>query len=199
MSLESVAGFQVVSAEMLDVDRGDAPAGRARFSITAPRGLDALDPRQIAVSDAALFAPPDTGEALPRSLEEGLTRMLATSDLRDRRRIGVFFELYGAPAEEPIDLSLRVTQEDRPGLLRRIGSRLGIADAGQTSIVIRWRDDRSRAGSSTTMIGNVPVQWRSIVIDLSQMKPGHYALEIGAARPGESPVVSRRQLTIDRK
>jgi hypothetical protein len=95
-------------------------------------------------------------------------------------------------------MTLRVTQEDRPGLLRRIGSRLGIADAGQTSIVMRWRDDKSRAGTAT-MIGNVPVRGRSIVIDLSQMKPGHYSLEIGAARPGESPANSRRQLTIDRK
>jgi hypothetical protein len=198
MSLDGVPGFQIVSAEPLDVQRGDAPAGRARFSITAPRGLDALGPREIAISDAPLFAPPDTGAPLPRSLEESIGRMLATSDLRDIRRVGVFFEIYGTLAEDPIDMTLRVTQEDRPGLLRRIGSRLGIADAGQTSIVMRWRDDKSRAGTAT-MIGNVPVRGRSIVIDLSQMKPGHYSLEIGAARPGESPANSRRQLTIDRK
>jgi hypothetical protein len=196
LTVDAHPGLQIVSAEVLDVDRDSAPAGRARFSIDAPPGLGALLSRDIDVSEAGLFAAPDTGLALPRSFDEGVARMLPTSDLHNVKRLGVFFEIYGVAPGEPVDLTLRVVQEDRPGFLRRIGGRLGIADAGQASILMHWRDNYSGIVSSASMIGSVPVQWRSIVIDLSQVKSGHYALEIGAARPGESPVVSRRQLTI---
>lgn len=65
-------------------------------------------------------------------------------------------------------------------------------------ILLHGRDDYAGAASNAFTVGTDPVQWRSIIVDLSQVKPGHYALEVGVARPGDSPVVSRRQLTIDR-
>jgi hypothetical protein len=94
---------------------------------------------------------------------------------------------------------LKVLQRDQAGLLRRIGARLGILDLGDGSILLHWRDETPGVASSSFMVGAVLVQSRAIVLDLSQLPAGHYALEIGVGRPGNVPAASRREFTIRSK
>jgi hypothetical protein len=196
LSVETVPGLQVLSAEVLMPDRDSAPAARARFAITAPPGLAALGPRELALSDPALFLAPMSGDALPGSAEDGIERMLPSTDLRGSPRIGVFFEIYGVAPQEELEETLTVSQNEHPGLLRRLGARIGLADLGEGSIILHWRGVQPGMASSTLLIGNTPVRANVMVLDLSRLQPGRYAMEIGIARPGEASVVSHREFTI---
>lgn len=196
LSLETTPGVQVLSAEVLMPDNDSAPATRARLTITAPSGLAALGRGEIALSDPALFAPQSLADSLPRSAPEAIGRMLPSTDLGRASRVGVFFEVYGLEPDSQADLTLKVLQLDQPGLLRRVGAHLGILDLGDGSILLHWRDATPGVATTSYMIGSVPVQSRAIVLDFAQLKPGHYALEIGVGRPGEIPAVSRRVFTI---
>jgi hypothetical protein len=122
--------------------------------------------------------------------------MLPSTDLGRAARVGVFFEVYGLERGDQADLTLKVLQRDQAGFLRRVGARLGILDLGDGSILMHWRDQTPGVASTPFMIGAVPAQSRAVVLDFAQLKPGRYALEIGVGRPGETPAVSRRELTI---
>ena len=145
------------------------------------------------------LCPAGPTDSLPRSATEAIGRMLPSTDLGRAARVGVFFEVYGLERGDEADLTLKVLQQDQAGFLRRVGARLGILDLGDGSILMHWRDQTPGVASTSFMIGTVPVQSRAIVLDFAQLKPGHYALEIGVGRPGESPAVSRREFTIKEK
>jgi hypothetical protein len=199
LSMATTPGLQVISAEVFRTDVDSAPAARARFTLNAPLGLTAMGPGEVGVSDPTLFAPPGPTDSLPRSATDAVARMLPSTDLGRSARVGVFFEVYGLESGAQADVTLKVLQRDQAGLLRRIGARLGILDLGDGSIMLHWRDETPGVASSSFMVGAALVQSRAIVLDLSQLPAGHYALEIGVGRPGESPAVSRREFTIRSK
>jgi hypothetical protein len=190
-------GLQIVSAEILDPDREDRPAFRSRFAFDAPAGLDSLAPGDVAVSDIVFFAAPAPGDALPRIIGDALELMLPTTELKTPTRVGVFFELYGAQADTAARITLTASRIDKPSLLRRLGSRIGVVDPGTGSVVMRWPDDQ-QSSATTFIVGRTSVQARSIVVDMSALKSGAYAFEIGVSRPGQPAIISRREFTIAR-
>lgn len=198
MTIHTVPGSQVISAEFIDPGRDSAAAERARFAIDGAPGIERLGRREIALSDPVLFTAPAIDDSLPRGAPDAIERMLPSTTLRVRTRVGVFFEMYGVTRTDPIDMILTVMSEDRPGFLKRLGQRIGIADTAGASVAIIWKDGQSGAAITTTTIGGVVVQSRSIVLDLSALKPGRYAIEVGAGRSGEPAAVSRRDFTIQR-
>lgn len=197
ISVQARPGAHIVSAEVVDLQRDSAPAARARFSLTLPAGLDALGPGELALSESALFAAPPTDDSLPRSLASAMERMLPTTTLRTQR-VGVFVEMYGVAQGDPVELTLTVVSEAKAGLLRRLGNRLGITDADGQSFVVRWRDDQPGTASSAVTIGDATVQTRAIVLNFGALTPGRYHLVVGAARPGEPVVISRREFSVVR-
>lgn len=196
LTIETAPGVHVLSAEIIQVDGMDAPAARARFAVTAPPGLAALAPGEVALSDIALFDAPASADSLPRSITDAISRMLLSADLRGPSRVGVFFEMYGVAQQSDVDVTLAVARNEQPGFIRRLGARLGLADLGGGSVVMRWRDAPRDLAGRGFMIGDESVQPRSLILDLTRMKPGRYSLEISIARPGEASVVSHREFTI---
>jgi hypothetical protein len=190
-------GLQVLSTEILDMDRDSSLALRARFAADLPPGLDSFTKDSIALSDIALYEAPPVDAALPKTMTEVIERLLPTTSLGKTIRVGVFFELYGAAAADSIDLTLTVIRQDQPSLFRRLGSRVGVMDPGVGSFVVHWRDGQPGNTMSSTMIGKTRVEGRSIILNLETLKSGHYALEIGASR-GKTGVIARREFTIDR-
>jgi hypothetical protein len=124
--------------------------------------------------------------------------MLPSTTLRLPKRVGLFLEMYGAARTESIDMILTVMSEDHPGFLKRLGQRIGIADTVGASVAIVWQDGRRGAEITSTTIAGVVVQSRSIVLDLFALKPGQYAIEVEAGRPGERAAASRRDFIIER-
>jgi hypothetical protein len=170
LSMQARPGAHIVSAEVVALERDSAAAARARWAVTLPEGLDALPAGQLAMSDAALFAAPQSDDALPRSLPGLMERMLPTTTLRVPR-VGVFVEMYGIAQGDPVELTLTVIADERAGLLRRIGNRLGITDPDGQAFVVRWRDDQPGTASSAESVGGVVVQTRSIVLNLGALSP----------------------------
>jgi hypothetical protein len=197
LSIQARPGAHIVSAEVVALERDSAAAARARWAVTLPEGLDALPAGQLAMSDAALFAAPQSDDALPRSLPGLMERMLPTTTLRVPR-VGVFVEMYGIAQGDPVELTLTVIADERAGLLRRIGNRLGITDPDGQAFVVRWRDDQPGTASSAESVGGVVVQTRSIVLNLGALSPGKYRLVVGASRPGEAVVITSREFAVAR-
>ena len=195
LAVESAPGVQVVSAEVVRIDQDSAPAARARFGIDAPKGLHSLLRGEVAISDVALIAAPEVDSLLPSSFDAALPVMLPSPEIK-QGRIGIFFESYGFVPGEPIEVAIRMTLEDKPGLLRRMGAKIGLMDPGEGSIVLHWRDDQPGGTSKAISIDGVVVQSRAIIVDLSGLKPGHYSMDVGLNRPGLPPVATRRELTI---
>lgn len=183
-------GGQVVSLEIVDMESDSAPAARARFGVTAPEGLGALAANELAISDIMLFAAPSSESALPRSVYEAADRMLPSA-VAARDRVGVFFELYGLKPAEPVDVTLSVIPQDQPGALKRLGSRLGIAEAAPGATVIRFEAERQGMASAATTIDGVVINARAIVLNLSSLAPGRYVLEVGVERSGQRAVSQR--------
>jgi hypothetical protein len=190
-------GLQVLSTEILDLDRDSSLALRARFSADLPQGLDAFTKDSIALSDIALYVAPPVNALLPRTMTDVVDRLMPTTTLSKTTRVGVFFELYGPSATDSVDVTLTVTRVDQPSLFRRLGSRVGVMDPGNGSFIVHWRDDGNGNTKSSTMIGKTRVEGRSIILNLETLKSGRYALEIGAAR-GHSSVITRREFTVER-
>lgn len=48
------------------------------------------------------------------------------------------------------------------------------------------------------LAGDVPVQGRGVVLDVSRLRPGRYRVEISVARAGTASATSRRDIVIQR-
>lgn len=191
-------GLQVVSAEVLDVDRDSMPATRIRFAVDAPAGLDSLAKDEVGISDVILFASAAGSTSLPRSASDAFERMLPTTDLKDAARVGVFFELYGLAPNEDADVTLSVIPLDQPGLLRRLGARLGAGAANPGSFVVRWEAGKPGTERGVATLDGAVINTRAIVLNLEALKNGRYALDVGVGRAGKPPVVTRREFTLER-
>ena len=192
--LDSRPGVQVISTEVFSLERDSLPAERARFAIDAPDGLRQLASGAIALSDPVLFAEAP-GAPLPESFETVRGRMLPSTAV-PAGKVGIFVETYGIAPGEPVELAIKMTLEDRPGLWRRIAAKIGLRDPGNGSVLIRWRDDQPGSATAAGIMNGTPVQSRSIIVDMSRLKPGRYAMEVGVGRPGQPRVATRRELTI---
>jgi hypothetical protein len=188
---------QVVSLELEgSTADGRQIAARARFGIDPPRPLIAMQPGEAAISAPMLVAPPD-GENLPiTDPVVAPSRMLGTTILRAARRVGVYWETYGIDIGDTVDVSLRVERrESPPGLARRMGFWLGLAERTDGGISMRWRDPSPERGV-TTIRGRIPIQGRSVSIDISRLAPGDYAMVVSVARPGMLPISAGRDFRI---
>jgi hypothetical protein len=196
LSLESSPGPQVVSAEVLRLDQDSAPAARARFGIDAPKGLRAMAAGEMAISDIMFTVAPEVDSLLPRSYADALPMMLPSDEILTGSRVGIFMESYGLSPGEAVEVTIKMTLEDKPGFLRRVGAKVKLLDPGDGSVVLHWRDDQPGGASTATTIDGVAVQSRAIVVDLSHLKAGHYSMDVGINRRGAAPVATRRDLSI---
>lgn len=197
-SLVTTPGHQVVSGEIVsDDERADATAGRARFAITAPPGLGSLAAGQLAVSDPLFFMPtPNNGE-LPSSTDEAISQMLGSLTFTESR-VGVFWELYGLPPSDSVDITLTVRSFDQPGLLRRIGATLGIIGEDGGTVAVKWREPKPGVRGGVSYAADVPIQVRALTLDISRLRAGRYSVEVSASRPGGPSVNSAKEIRVKR-
>ena len=196
-TLAAKPGFQVISAEVVDQEHDTATAARARFAMQVPPGLDSLRSNALGVSDLVLFTPPAAMDALPVDTHGALVRMLPTTTLTIDR-VGVFFELYGLSRSDSVELDLTVVREGEPGLLQRLGSRMGLNDASTGTFAIRWEAGRAGTATATQSIDGASVNMRSILLNLSTLSSGPYTLEISVRSGARTAAVGKRHFVIRR-
>lgn len=165
----TVVGFEVAQA-------GTHRAGRMRLALP---DRDAAD---VGVSDLLVFDPVDT---LPQDLFDVLPLVHGPARISSER-FGLYWELYGLAAGEPIEATVNVTRLGG-GLLRRIGASLGLGKRSrETSLA--WRDHSSLDGG---------VLHRAVVIDVSNLEPGRYRIALTVVARSRT-VTTARELEIVR-
>jgi hypothetical protein len=175
----------------------DTPDARTRFGVTPPPPLDSMKRGDIAVSDPAILTPSETG-TLPAPSEELLNRMMGTTVLDSaHRRIAVYWETYGVSALDTVTVYVRVASDEQLSTVRRVGIALNVASDPNREVVQRWTEPDAQRGTQT-LDGPIPVQMRTIMLNLSQLEPGQYVLEVGLERKDGVTSSGRRRITITR-
>ena len=65
------------------------------------------------------------------------------------------------------------------------------------SVAVRWGEPQA-GHESWTIPGVVPILARSIRLDLSQIEPGHYIVQVMVGRHGALPAVSSREFVLEK-
>lgn len=170
---------------------------RTRFGVVPPPPLDSMHAGDLEISDIALLDTRGDAVAITEPDEALLDHMAGTLHLdAAHRRIGLYWESYGASATDTVSVSVRVGTIIEVTALQRVGMALRISDDPNRSITLRWSEPQANRGART-LEGPIPVQQRTLALDLSQLPPGDYALEITMQRPRGKAVSSTRRFTID--
>lgn len=181
----------VIGTEIVGEHKGDISA-RTRFGVTPPAPLSALKPGEAAISDPVLIASDD---APPTSPEQAIERMLGAPRVR-AAKLGVYWETYGFAPEDSVDVAVVITRKEPIGKMRRLGMLLRLAQNPNGSVAMRWKEPQT--GRNTWLIpGVVPIQARSIQLDLTQIEPGHYAVQALVGRRGAIPITSSRDFLFE--
>jgi hypothetical protein len=181
----------VVGTEMPAARKGDLSA-RTRLGVVPPSPLDALRPGETAVSDPVLIG---TDDAAPPGPDGALQRMLGSTRVRGAK-VGVYWETYGYEASDTVDVAVVITRRETLTKMRKLGMFLHVAHDINGSVAVRWGEPQP-GHSAWSIPGVVPIQARSIRLDLSRLEPGHYNVEVQVGRKGGVPVTSSRDFVFE--
>lgn len=176
----------VIGAELLAIRSGELSA-RTRLGVVPPLPLESLRPGETAVSDPVLIA---TDDAPPPGPDGALQHMLGSTQVRGAK-VGVYWETYGYEPGDSVDVAVVITRRETLSKMRRLGMLLHVAQSINGSVAVRWGEPQP-GHSSWTIPGVVPIQARSVRLDLSRLEPGHYSVEVQVNRKGAVPVTARR-------
>jgi hypothetical protein len=185
---------QVISAELAPADGADGLAVRARRAVLPPAPLSVLPTGETAISDPLFFRPLDGGD-VPDDARTAIGRMFGGLTFSEKR-LGVFWETYGIAPTDTVEIRVRIIGNDRPGFFRRLGTSARILQSTEGGMAITWRELRVSRPEAVSWAGDVPIVARSIVVDVSRLRPGRYTLEVGVAKRATATAMTRREITI---
>jgi hypothetical protein len=112
--------------------------------------------------------------------------------------MGVYWETYGWTAGDSVDVAIVVTRKEQISKLRRLGMLIRVAHDINGSVAVRWGEPQP-GHSSWTIPGVVPIQARSVYVDLSRLEPGHYAVTVLVGKHGSTlvPISASRDFVFD--
>ncbi len=201
-------GFLTTRAELFAVEAGSSgpsPLGtaplhaRTRFGITPDPPLDSLATGTIAVSQPVLFAP-RADRALPVDADDLLSAMLTSTTISVGGTVGVFWESYGLVAGDSLRVSLNLIPANAPGLLRRLATAVKLADP-VSSVTVQWAEPSLTSNGDRGSGNGVTIRPRSVLLDLSALRPGEYWIEVVArivAGAGPHRTATARRLMVIR-
>ncbi len=175
---------------------GDATraAARTRFGVEILPSLASLAGNR-ALSDPLLYEPTDDA-ANTLDSEAATRRMFGTTTFTRVRRIGVYWEGYGFAATDTVDVDVQISREERPGIF---AGALGVFRLGAErdgGVGMRWRELPGNSRAIQRLEGGVPMQMRSIVIDIAALGRGSYRMQISMSGTKGVPVTSDRTFVI---
>jgi hypothetical protein len=169
-------------------------AGRTRFSSNIVPALSALAGAKALSQPLFIDAPMTVMGGL--DADDAVARMLGSTTLTRASRLGVYWEAYGFSRTDTVEITLTLQREGKPGLFERVSSGFGLwGDEGGRADV-RWTELPGSGRTITRMEGDVPVQMRSVALDLRRQRAGRYKLEVSMKTPGGTAVTSERMLTL---
>jgi hypothetical protein len=188
---EGVAGI-----EYLAVEPSVPVAGRLRFGIAPLAPLAALTPGQFASSDPVLLRTLAGGATLPSEPDRAL-RLMATSHVVSASgQIGVYWETYGFKPTDSVEVAVWIERYTSQGIARAFGIALGVARDLNTPVSVSWKEPQPGYRSHVFHEGGVPVIGRAVSVDVSQLLPGDYRLEVAVRKAGAEPVRGRSTFVV---
>ena len=165
---------------------------RTRFGIAELQTITSLG-KACALSDPILVqANALTGNGID-DVERG---MLGSSTFKPSS-IGLVWEQYNFSETDPTKIAVRVRNEVDISRLRQLGINMGIVDEPRTGVRIYW-EEPSLPPSATRVAGADGAVTRQLRVDMSQLRAGHYALEIIMQQPACGEVRSSRMIQVVR-
>lgn len=110
----------------------------------------------------------------------------------------MYWETYGWAAGDSVDVAVVITRKESLSKLRRLGMLMRVASSPNGSVAVRWGEPQP-GHSSWTIPGVVPIQARSIRVDLSRIEPGHYMVTVFVNKHGSTapPITSSRDFVFE--
>lgn len=167
-----------------------APAKRHVISLEVLTGagigwhremVEPLNTEGPGLSDLLLYRP--VGRSEPDSLMAAAASMLGSTEPEDVGQLGIYWEVYGAEAEVPLEFQLRLEKEEG-GLVDRL-LRLFPGGEEEAPGTLSWSEPAKG-----------PVSPKAIVLDVQELAPGQYTLVVGASWRGGEVVERRLALTV---
>jgi hypothetical protein len=187
------SGSLVLSAELL-TQSPRAPYFRKRFGAAAPPVL-----RDMASAGPALSAPvfvhlPERGIAGLQALNDVISQMTSSGVFRSTDRIALYFESYGMPRTEPLQISLQLRSTSGANVIQRFGGLIGVT-AQRDSVRIRWTENTPTrlADADATL---QPVTTHAVGLDLSPLAPGDYVVRVELEGRSRQAVRSEQRFVI---
>jgi hypothetical protein len=142
-------------------------------------------PGRIRMSDIAFFHARDS---LPEDLYAFLAVARSSDRVRRSEKLGIFWEMYDVgPGDQELSIRVQVERVGR-SWVRRAGERIGLITP-QSGMRLGWRDARRGAGA---------IAARAVVVDVGNLEPGEYRIEVTIGPDGERAVGAARRLHIVR-
>jgi hypothetical protein len=171
------AGPSLVSVEVPWTATGQR-AARSRFGVRPPPPLSEMQRGETAMSEPVILIIPANVTALPNLADSAVALMNGSTMLAaGTTSLGVYWETYGIAAGDSIEITVTV----RPR-------------AGGSPVTSSWREPQP-GRSVRTIPGAVPIQMRSLILDVGALPVGPYEVEIAVQR-GNSTIRSSRDVTI---
>jgi hypothetical protein len=168
---------------------------RTRFGVSLPPALSSMKQGDIAISDPVFLRSMADPEHTITSAEDAIANMRPTVVFDRERRIGVTWETYGLRAGDTVEVAVSVQRAEKLNAAERLGIRMGVLNDPNSTVEVRWTEPRPDR-TTRTLDGPVPVQLRTVQLDLARLPPGDYVLIVAAARRGATPVSSRREFRL---
>ena len=87
-------------------------------------------------------------------------------------------------------------EEEVAAVSRRVGGLFGLSRDATGSLGILWREALGSSRAIQQNEGDVPLQMRSIILDVSRLAPGTYRLRLSSTLAGAAAVTSERALVL---
>jgi hypothetical protein len=172
------AGPSLVSVEVPWTSAGERGA-RSRFGVRPPPPLSAMARGDAAMSDPVILVVPANTNALPNLADSAIAMMNGSTTLAaGTSSMGVYWETYGIAAGDSVEVTVS---------LQRRG--------GGSTVSSSWREPQPDR-AVRTIPGDVPIQMRSLILDVSALPVGSYTLELSIRRQNGQVVRGERDLTI---
>lgn len=179
-----------VTRQSTPVLRGRAPSRAYIVSFEAETDLgtgvarELVSPLSMAgpeLSDLLLFG--GDGREEPDDLDGASATMLGSTRFEEGDLLGVFWEVYEAPAGESLSFEITLERESG-GVVDRLTGLFPGGEEGERGRVI-WTEPASG-----------PVHPRGLTLNLSSLRDGDYFVVLSVRWPGQPPLQRRRALRV---
>ena len=172
----------------MDSVRGGGALGRLRFGVAPPPE----PPQRVQLSDVLLYDPDGPPPQRLEGPDGALSRALGTTDLRNRTKVGLYWEEYGMAPSEVADVLITIVPEDIDhgaidGIFRTI------TRAHDPAVTLIYQDHAPASASPADLAAG----WgRAELLDISSLPPGSYSVEVAVRVAGQQLVSVSRALSV---